>query len=676
MPPGKPAPKRRKPSFISRLEELCSSDDLSIDELRRMTEDLTFASSNHNGISVDSSGDRQYHKSTFLHRLCLNKNVTYEIVELLLTLFPTAFGFNMAVPSEYVISAYPLHLACYNEDCPNEVIQLLLEKSGDYQLSHISDMDFDYGDSDIIVDEDDYYGGVPLHFYLSRTSNVSLDIVKQLANPDISLTACDETLCIPIHILMHNKCVGDMFDVVEYLVELNPSSLLESDLYGQVPLHVACQNKHITARLVQTLMQPCPESTHQPNNFNELPMHILCKGHRDIDDEVAIDILRILLDANPNSVRTQTHDDNEDDGDLPLHIAVTNKSQAFCELLVDVYPESVRRKNRYPASLPFHKACEGGRRDTIEYLLSLYPESVHIRNNRGYLPIHEAVICPGENTPEIIEFLLHHDPECLSKPVVSTNEMDNEHLYQGNAALPLHVACNSFGNSDSTKQLFDLYPDAILIRNGQGQLPIDILRQRLDELPVDSETGRLYNEELGEKIRKMMAFISNQMIFARQAQDRNVMRTPVHGMLPLHKAIRENAPLGTVKLLVKGNPEAIDIPDNINGMLPLDIASMVGTVGAVKYLAELSPDRLNACDMNKNYPLHHACQGVNCEVISYLLETPMSSVSERNVDGMLPIHLFCEFASCAPDEDEDDDTKYTDTIWRLLMAYPETVLNW
>ena len=114
-------------------------------------------------------------------------------------------------------------------------------------------------------------------------------------------------------------------------------------------------------------------------------------------------------------------------------------------------------------------------------------------------------------------------------------------------------------------------------------------------------------------------------------------------------------------------------------MHPLDNACEVSTAGVVKHLAELLPDRLSTCDVNKNYPLHHACCGGNCEVIAYLLETSMSSaaVSERNVDGKLPIHLFCEFVNGQWCEDGEEDTpEYTETIWRLLSAYPETVLNW
>jgi len=49
----------------------------------------------------------------------------------------------------------------------------------------------------------------------------------------------------------------------------------------------------------------------------------------------------------------------------------------------------------------------------------------------------------------------------------------------------------------------------------------------------------------------------------------------------------------------------------------------------------------------------------------------MGSVSERNANGMLPIHLFCEYVIVKADIPE-----YTETIWRLLTAYPETVMNW
>lgn len=221
-----------------------------------------------------------------------------------------------------------------------------------------------------------------------------------------------------------------------------------------------------------------------------------------------------------------------------------------------------------------------------------------------------------------------------------------------------------------------LYPEAILKRNERGQLPFDLLRRKDDELPMNLETGRPHNEEARKRNQELLAFLSTQMGYAYKAQDENgVLMIPDHtGSLPLHYAVRTRAPLGSIKLLVKGYPNSIRMPDR-TGMYPLDVAIQYSKVGVVKYLAELTPLRLNTCDLNKNYPLHHACREGKCDVIEYLLETPVSSaaVSERNVDGKLPIHLFCEHVRCCHGYDPPG---YTETIWRLLSAYPETVLNW
>ena len=69
-------------SRIKQLEDFCASDDLSIDELRRMTE----------GLSLNFR-----HNSSFLHRAFLNKNVTLEIVECLLKSHHHALHYNNSV---------------------------------------------------------------------------------------------------------------------------------------------------------------------------------------------------------------------------------------------------------------------------------------------------------------------------------------------------------------------------------------------------------------------------------------------------------------------------------------------------------------------------------------------------------------------------------------------------
>jgi len=62
--------------WLDEFEEFCSSDDLSLDELKRLTKD----------ISLDDLRD-----SSFLHRVCMNEKVTLEIVKYLLHLYPELY---------------------------------------------------------------------------------------------------------------------------------------------------------------------------------------------------------------------------------------------------------------------------------------------------------------------------------------------------------------------------------------------------------------------------------------------------------------------------------------------------------------------------------------------------------------------------------------------------------
>jgi len=652
-------------TWVEHFEELCSSEDLSIEELRRMTFGMP---------------PNILENSSFLHRVCMNELVTLEMIKYLVDLYPQSINHCMCILDDYpdVFSAYPLHLACYNEKCPDEVVQMLIKKSDDSVFSHICCIDIDWTKSDIYIEDDEGAGGTPLHYYLSRTSNICSSVFHEIVIRwrNVLVSTDEKTKCTPLHIFLHNQN-AKLFGVIQYLVASNPSSLEIVDVHNETPLHIACTNGNIKAgRTISLLLKECPSSVYQRNVCGWLPIHVLCKrpeGKKTkliMNDEAAIDVLNLLIKAYPDSV-TQSDDDSEQNhipNHIPLHKAVTNKSPAFCKVLVDAYPESIKQPN-VRGCLPFHFACDNGRLDTVEYLFGLYPECLQIRGNRGYLPIHEAANHPGENTVQIVQFLLRHDPECISKTIVSGDRDNGFSWRQGNGALPLHVVCSRWDQFNVTELLYDLYPEAILIRNGRGQLPIDIVREKLDELPVN---GIVYNEKYQHRMQDLISFLQTQMNYARRAQYENAMRMPdSNGSLPLHNALFAEDPLGTIKLLVKGNPDAVNVP-NGSDMYPLDLACQFSTLGVVKYLAELSPDRLNSCDrVNKNYPLHHACLWGNCEVISYLLER--SSVSERNANGMLPIHLFCEYVN---EQEENEDTEYTETIWRLLKAYPETVLNW
>ena len=103
-------------------------------------------------------------------------------------------------------------------------------------------MDFNWGKTGL---DCEHHGGTPLHYYLSRTSNVDLDIVKELmsASPAGLLLTDEHSRCTPIHILLHNESIGDMFDVVKCLTETSQTSLHVKDRDGQTPLHVTATSQ-------------------------------------------------------------------------------------------------------------------------------------------------------------------------------------------------------------------------------------------------------------------------------------------------------------------------------------------------------------------------------------------------------------------------------------------------
>ena len=60
----------------------------------------------------------------------------------------------------------------------------------------------------------------------------------------------------------------------------------------------------------------------------------------------------------------------------------------------------------------------------------------------------------------------------------------------------------------------------------------------------------------------------------------------------------------------------------------------------------------------------------NLGIVNYLLQANVPSVSERNNDNKLAIHLLLE---CGEEILDRDNLEYVETIWQLLLANPEVV---
>ena len=377
---------------MEELDGFCLTDDLSLTALREKISQL----------SIGDVTQETYNENPFLHSICINENVTLEIVEYILDSFPGVASRQtnqVTVDDNSTTNVYALHCACYNKHCPSSIIELLLEefRAAAELLSNVIDGLYDLN-----------IKGLPLHYYFARDSNVDIDTVKLLveAYPESLMIASDEEddeICYPIHALLYNKKTNNTNTIIKYMHECSPASHHVLDTSSGTPLHVACQSKNVNLAIVEHLFKTWPESIRMIDNSGYLPIHDLCRNSN-IDETDSLEILQFMLDADPNLSRVTTRQR----GYLPIHFAVDRMSTAFCKVLIKSYPESIRITSDN-SSLPIHTACGfGGRghRDdtakTIHHLLDLYPVSINARDNQSFLPIHRAALFRNTESIEVL----------------------------------------------------------------------------------------------------------------------------------------------------------------------------------------------------------------------------------------------------------------------------------
>ena len=436
------------------------------------------------------------------------------------------------------------------------------------------------------------------------------------------------------HEACYNKRVNE--GIIQCLLEYFPVSISAADDHGLVPLHLACGNKYVTLNIVQLLIDAAPVTIRSADEDGYTPLHHLCMNE-ELDETAALGILNLLLEKCPEAV---FHADNE--GGLPvLNAASGGRSPEFCRVLIESYPRSERMSD-VNGNLPLHFACGNNALATVEYLYTLYPDAInHATNSNGLYPIHYVITNLIHRTNltvavDIVKFLLDCNPNVKLQKVGGISLLD--------------FACSLEYN--------DLNTDAAL----------EIIKAIYDAYPEAIE-----DDELEPDMIPVIAFINTQLHYARQATNHRLMTTPDgDGQLPLHIALHYNVRLGSIKLIVKGNPAAVQSLDN-HGALPLHVACVRhDSASVVQYLLGLDMRTLRAVDYGNNTALHYACRGAKYDTIAILLEKYGAvSVSKRNARGKLPIELLWESSAVF----DRESIEYTESIFRLFRAYPEMVMG-
>ena len=179
------------------------------------------------------------------------------------------------------------------------------------------------------------------------------------------------------------------------------------------------------------------------------------------------------------------------------------------------------------------------------------------------------------------------------------------------------------------------------------------------------------------------------------------------GWLPLHHAVRHNAPLKMIQLLIERYPSGVHVSDkqgstilhiafrydlpykevlylrgklceaaavvvDKNGATPAHIACRHGApLGKFKLFNVSLASSWSMQDNSGELPLHKACRGGHLHIIKEIIDIHPPSVSVRNNQNELPIFILCKRSG--KDKEVRESVEYTETIWKLLLAHPETV---
>ncbi|KAK1739129.1 ankyrin repeat domain-containing protein [Skeletonema marinoi] len=613
-----------------------------------------------------------------LHYVLWNDNVTLKMVQLLIDAAPES------IMHQDNNGFMPIHQICGNYDLEEEkalkILKFLIDKSP--QSARHADKDGDlpihlacdglrspefcrllidsYPGSERIKNS---IGMLPLHVACQFGTVATVKYLLEIYPDGIHDESEDgNPIYFAIMRLRDRKDSEVAAKMVELLLSCNPNltvATLKSGggvvwESGYTPLRLACGNSHVTLNIVQRLVDAHPDSVRQENDEGWMPLHHLCDND-ELDDMVSVEILRLLLEKCPESVR---HVNNG--GYLPIHIACGRGSRSpdFCRELIEAYPASARIAiANYECALPLHYACQSGTSATVKYFVDNYPEQIHVSDDDISYPIFCAVT--GLKCIRNEDVKMQKDPAVAVEKVKILLACDDSILLQEyRGKVPLVYACRKTTNDFS-------FPSSSL--NAAIKV-IQLLYDAHPESLVDHKTILTRIRDRSDN-REICVFLTTQFVYAEQMSGRHFMMTPdENGRLPLHTALLKNAALGSIKLLVKGNPNAIQTPDN-SGVIPLHAACRHHeSTSVIQHLIGFDENTLNAVDRLYNTPLHLACQGGKHETIALLVEEHDAvSVSKANAHKKLPIHLLFE------SDVDKSSIEYTQSIFLLFKAYPEAV---
>jgi ankyrin repeat protein len=424
-------------------------------------------------------------------------------------------------------------------------------------------------------------GQLPLHRLLSCTDGVTLQALTALveAYPE-ALAVRDDQGLLPIDVAAKSKSLR--LEVLQYLVNMRPTSVRERNPKGRLPIHGAYSSPY---RNAQFLVDQWPESLEERDGKGCLPLHVAA-----YHGAHALTLQR-LVERSPRSIRA-----TDRRGRTPLHAAARGGCAGSADLLAHLRPEAVLLYKDADGCLPLHVAVpgegadEGGKKPAlavVRCLLQRGPQALWVADARGRLPLHHAAArrtlrvrgrSTLNNDLDVTRLVLERGSDALRHQDISGN-------------LPLHAAVASKAVLMKVWMLWEAYPGALQVGNAARQLPVQVA---LSAHHPSLDVVRFLLKRHPESVR------------AIDLKGRTLLHLAVRAP-SIHR--RDDA--GFVRRLAEQWPEAVQVRDS-NGFLPFHVAALAAAAtdappDLVYYLARLRPELVRRSAASKD--LDHVSAG-------------------------------------------------------------------
>ena len=488
------------------------------------------------------------------------------------------------------------------------------------------------------------------------------DIVHWLINHGASTDVTDDDDNYPQH-----SCFKSDYNCLKTLKQLGPIDVCKQDKNNDTILHLACKvkNKEVLKYILQS-MDNCEKAFSIQNINKDTPFHLLATSKC-----VTSDILALIECDNPNlqdkSGNTALHlacqhgnyeivehlitkckcDHNvtNDDGELPLHIAVAQSQLEIAELLASPVNVNECTKN---GDSPLHIACQKADLSATNLLLN-HRSNPNALNKEGNTPLHIA----AAKSLAVVK-------------IVATS--DNINMQNADGNTPLHIGCQ-YKTLDIALYLVKELKCSIEVLNSTSKSAFHILFSKSHfrysstaELPKSLDLLSYYphhlkdiTDDTGDTILHIACQKADHEVVQYLVETLGCKVDAVNelsGATPLHFACNRYS-LSIVELVSKCNPlsqikNLSYLPKEmefVSGDTPLHVACRKGNIDVIRHLLRSGHSKpLNYPNDLKEIPIHLAVaanQSVPLINLFISFKDSFDCNATNELNGDTPLHIIC-----------------------------------